>query len=156
MDAALRTVFDTYSVFGVTSAASQGMTSAKFMKIAKDARLPDKRLTTTDIDLAFTKYCPKGAKKLTFDSFLTALDACAARKGVPPETVLGLVAALSASGPSNSGTQAQANKFHDDKSLYTGVYAKGGPTKVPRAHGLAGAARKHTRTTSAMPPPPPL
>lgn len=34
------------------------------------------------------------------------------------------------SGPSFSGTKAEANKFHDDKSLYTGVHANGGPTNV--------------------------
>ena len=27
-----------------------------------------------------------------------------------------------------SGTKAQANKFHDDKNLYTGVHANGGPS----------------------------
>ena len=29
-----------------------------------------------------------------------------------------------------TGTQAQANKFHDDKALYTGVHAKGGPSTI--------------------------
>lgn len=29
--------------------------------------------------------------------------------------------------PQSSGTVAEANKFHDDKSLYTGVHANGGP-----------------------------
>ena len=33
-------------------------------------------------------------------------------------------------GPTFKGTVAEANKFHDDKSLYTGVYAQGGPTNV--------------------------
>ena len=31
---------------------------------------------------------------------------------------------------SSSGTVAESNKFHDDKSLYTGVYKNGGPTNV--------------------------
>lgn len=30
------------------------------------------------------------------------------------------------------GTKAEANKFHDDKNLYTGVHAKGGPSTVDR------------------------
>ena len=33
-------------------------------------------------------------------------------------------------GPAFSGTKADKVKFHDDKSLYTGVYAQGGPTNV--------------------------
>ena len=33
-------------------------------------------------------------------------------------------------GPKFTATVAQANKFHDDKSLYTGVHGKGGPSTV--------------------------
>ena len=36
-------------------------------------------------------------------------------------------------GPSSTGTKAEANKFHDDKSLYTGVHGKGGPSTVDNA-----------------------
>ena len=39
-------------------------------------------------------------------------------------------AIVNAGGPVFTGTKADYNKFHDDKSLYTGVYAKGGPTNV--------------------------
>lgn len=39
-------------------------------------------------------------------------------------------AVISAGGPTFSGTQAEAVKFHDDKSLYTGVHSQGGPTTV--------------------------
>lgn len=35
-------------------------------------------------------------------------------------------------GPKFAGTKADHVKFHDDKNLYTGVYAKGGPTNVDR------------------------
>lgn len=35
-----------------------------------------------------------------------------------------------AGGPTFAGTKADAVKFHDDKSLYTGVYANGGPSTV--------------------------
>lgn len=31
-------------------------------------------------------------------------------------------------GPVFVGTKAEAVKYHDDKSLYTGVYANGGPS----------------------------
>lgn len=39
---------------------------------------------------------------------------------------------LKAGGPVFKGTKAEANKFHDDKSLYTGVYAQGGPSNVDK------------------------
>lgn len=35
---------------------------------------------------------------------------------------------ISAGGPTFTGTKADAVKFHDDKNLYTGVYARGGPS----------------------------
>jgi len=35
-------------------------------------------------------------------------------------------------GPTFTGTKADHVKFHDDKSLYTGVYARGGPTNVDK------------------------
>jgi len=35
-----------------------------------------------------------------------------------------------------SGTKADAVKYHDDKSLYTGVYAAGGPSNVDAGNGM--------------------
>lgn len=46
---------------------------------------------------------------------------------------------LKAEGPSSSGTVAQANKFHDDKSLYTGVY-KAGPSTIDNVITLSNLA----------------
>ncbi len=42
---------------------------------------------------------------------------------------------MNAGGPTYSGTKADAVKYHDDKNLYTGVYAKGGPTNVDAGRG---------------------
>lgn len=42
---------------------------------------------------------------------------------------------LGAGGPVFSGTKADAVKFHDDKNLYTGVYAQGGPSTVDAGNG---------------------
>ena len=50
------------------------------------------------------------------------------KKGVDVGKVAGVIGA--SQGPVLTGTAAQANKFHDDKSLYTGVHAKGGPSTV--------------------------
>lgn len=38
------------------------------------------KITTTDLDLIFSKYKTKGQKKLTFSEFLEALPACADKK----------------------------------------------------------------------------
>ena len=44
-------------------------------------------------------------------------------------------AILAHGGATYSGTKADYVKFHDDKSTYTGVYAKGGPTTVDAGRG---------------------
>ena len=39
---------------------------------------------------------------------------------------------IAVGGPVFHATQAEAVRFHDDKSSYTGVYAQGGPTNVDK------------------------
>ena len=49
-------------------------------------------------------------------------------QGVSTSEIIRIIAA---GAPKAQGvTQAEAVRFHDDKSLYTGVYAKGGPSSV--------------------------
>ena len=49
----------------------------------KDCKLLDKRLTTTQLDLVFTRCLPqKGAKKILLDGYFAALTECATIKKV--------------------------------------------------------------------------
>ena len=57
----------------------------------------------------------------------------AAKKGVSEDELSKAI--IASGGPHFQGTKAEFNKFHDDKSLYTGVYAKGGPTNVDAGRG---------------------
>jgi len=59
---------------------------------------------------------------------MVALVEIAKKKNIDLDTLKSQITA--SGGPVFSGTVAEANKFHDDKSLYTGVYAQGGPTNV--------------------------
>jgi len=59
---------------------------------------------------------------------MAGLGEFAAKKKVEASVVHATVA--ESKGPKLAGTKAEANKFHDDKSLYTGVHAKGGPSTV--------------------------
>eukprot|EP00775_Hariotina_reticulata_P007754 gene7754-7953_t len=104
------------------------MDGKAFVKMCKDCKLMSKGLTTTDVDLIFTKVKAKGARKITFNGFLKAIDDVAAKKGCSLDEVVAAV--INAGGPVDNGTKAEAVKWHDDKSLYTGVYAQGGPTNV--------------------------
>lgn len=56
------------------------MEGKNFIKLCKDCKLMSKALTTTDIDLIFTKVKTKGARKIPFDQFVNAVDAIAAKK----------------------------------------------------------------------------
>lgn len=114
-------------------AAGKEMDGKTFAKLSKDCGLLDKKLTTTDVDIIFAQIKEKTARKITFAEFQKGIPKLAAKKGVTDDV---LIAAITAKGgPQFTGTKADAVKFHDDKSLYTGVYAKGGPTNVDAGRG---------------------
>lgn len=104
------------------------MDGKTFTKFAKDTKLVDKKLTVTDVDLIFAKAKAKTERRITYVEFQNALGLIADKKGTTADAIKEQV--LSSGGPTFSGTKADNVKFHDDKSLYTGVYAQGGPTNV--------------------------
>jgi len=107
------------------------MDSAHLMKLCRDAQLIDGRLTRTNIDLIFTKVTGKNSKRLNYRQFLMAIQLFAEKKRMHPTKVMMQV--VSIQGPSVSGTVANPNRFHDDKTTYTGVHTQGGPTKHDNA-----------------------
>jgi hypothetical protein len=121
------------SVFKSFSGGKAEMSNKEFLKINKDCGLIDKKYTSTDIDINFAKVKNKASKNITFQEFESALQLAAQKKGIDYTAIVEKV--LSSSGPVFIGTKAEYNKFHDDKSLYTGVYAKGGPTNVDAGNG---------------------
>lgn len=96
-----------------------------------------KTFTSTDADLLFNKVKAKGERKINFATFRDhVIPEIAAKKKTTPEAIATI---LAHGAPQSSGTVADAVKFHDDKSLYTGVYKAGGPSNVDRdPHSLAG------------------
>nr|PIM01466.1 p25-alpha family protein [Toxoplasma gondii COUG] len=116
------------AVFKSFTHDAPAMDGRTFVKLCKDCKAFDKNYTTTDADLIFTKVKAKGAKTITFAEFQAAIDLIAEKKKVSAQELAAQIS--SASGPVYSGTKALPNKFHDDKSLYTGVHANGGPSTV--------------------------
>jgi hypothetical protein len=55
---------------------------------------------------------------------------------------------LAQGGPVFTGTKADAVKYHDDKSLYTGVYTNGGPTTVGGTGGISDISQLCDRTAA--------
>ena len=121
-------------VFKHFSGGANDMDGKTFAKLAKDTKILDKNLTTTDIDLIFAKVKDKAARKITFDQFKAAVALCAAKKKIGEGDLEAKL--LAAGGPVFSGTKAENVKYHDDKSLYTGVYAAGGPSTVDAGNGM--------------------
>lgn len=116
-------------------AGQPGMDGKTFAKVCKDCHLLDKTFTPTDVDLIFAKVVPKGARRIDMTQFSSALEHVATKKKVGVEAVHGAIS--SSSGPVLHGTHADAVRFHDDKSTYTGVHQHGGPEAVAVGSGTA-------------------
>ena len=116
------------SIFSSFAGGKAEMSNKEFLKANKDCGLIDKKYTSTDIDINFAKIKAKTSKTITFQQFEAGLKLASDKKGLEYDALIEKV--LASSGPVFKGTKAEYNKFHDDKSLYTGVYAKGGPTNV--------------------------
>jgi len=120
---------DLHEIFVKFSPANpKEMDGREFAKLCKDCKLLNKKVTTTDVDLAFAKVKTKGARKITYDQFVAALNIFADKEKVPHGEYHAKIAG--SHGPEFHGTKADAVKWHDDKTTYTGVYAQGGPTNV--------------------------
>jgi len=105
------------------------MDSAAFVKWNRDLKLLGKGYTTTDCDLIFQKSKAGGnyAKRITFTEFRqVAIPLISQAKRCSEQDIL--VRCQKTQGKVLRGTVAQYNKFHDDRSTYTGVHQQGGPT----------------------------
>jgi phosphorylcholine metabolism protein LicD len=105
------------------------MESKTFIKFLKDTKSLNKNsFTSGDADLIFQKYKTKyGSKSLNYYVFRTAMiPDIAVKKSLEVEKYLQKLAHCE--GPVLHATQAEANRFHDDKSTYTGAHAQGGPS----------------------------
>lgn len=124
----LQAAFEAFASFG--GAPSKDMDNSHFNKMMKEAGIVDKVFTVTDSDLLFNKVKAKGERRLSFGAFRDGvIPEVAAKKKTTPEAI---AEKFCSSSPQSRSTQAEATRFHDDKSQYTGVYKAGGPTNVDR------------------------
>jgi len=123
-----------FSTFAAASKSSKSdsmslLDSSRFAKLCVDGSLYDKaNFTKENVDIVFTKHKSAVIKRrMDFEGFQNALLDIAARKKVPLGDMVDHLMDSAAGGPSNSGTTAESNRFHDDKNTYTGAYKNGGP-----------------------------
>lgn len=127
-------VFGEFAIFGLPKVAiisqptplQMEMDSKQFMKLCKECRLCTGMASAAAVDLCFAKAKQRNARKIGFSEFLVALAMLAQEKGLPESKVMAMVGAIEA--PRRNSTTPEFCRFHDDKSTFTGVYARGGPS----------------------------
>lgn len=117
--------------------AGESMDGSEFSKFCIDCKLIEKGFRKEDIATTFAQVCPRGKRKITtqtgadgFSQYDKLLSLLAEKKKVP---VPDIFRAVIGGEKSSSGTKADAVRFHDDKTLYTGSHG------ANEAHGRAGA-----------------
>lgn len=100
------------------------MTNLAFVKFCRDTKLNDAKFVKAGIDLIWTR-CAKKEKKVKFEVFQLMLDEIAATKGTSREVLDDYI--LRNAKVVVQGTRG-SSKFYDDKSNWTGVAKKGGPS----------------------------
>ena len=105
--------------------------SKQFIKLCKDLKLLDKKFTSGDADLTFTKALRKNGVVKYDDFRVQILDDIASKKG---KDVNQVVKKLSEhEGPILTATVAEKVRFHDDSSTFTGAQAKNFKNNIEEA-----------------------
>jgi hypothetical protein len=146
-EAVLREMFASFCSVGGGRAVGMELDGPKFVKMCKQYNVIDRKFTSTDADIIFAgvlaKAQDRGKRRISYDEFLSqAIPEIARRKRLPEQSVIDAIvtqAGYDGARPRfNTGTTtAEANRFHDDHSLYTGVYARGGPTNTNDGYSLS-------------------
>jgi len=125
---------------------NNGLDNREFDKMLTDCGLFNKHFKKNDSAIVFDKALSKGQRKITVDEFKEALRKIADKRMSSTEEVQKLVE--NSAGPIIKGTQADAVRFHGDKSTYTGAHT----FNEKHGEGLGsgeGEAARHERITAA-------
>ena len=118
-------LLDIYTSF---ANGKQEMESQQFLKLCKECKIIDKQYNINEVDIDFAKVRCSALKTINFQEFEKAIHLIAKKKQMHTKE---LVNQIISHGPATfSGTKADKVRLHDDKSTYTGVYARGGPRTV--------------------------
>ncbi|XP_068607245.1 tubulin polymerization-promoting protein family member 2 [Brachionichthys hirsutus] len=126
----VETSFQKFAVHGDTKATGKEMSGKNFAKICKDCQIVDgKNVTTTDVDIVFSKVKAKSARVITFEQFNRALTELAPKrfKGKSkPEALQQLYGLIAGKEPANMGVtkaaKAAAVDRLTDATKYTGTH----------------------------------
>ncbi|XP_047435304.1 tubulin polymerization-promoting protein family member 2 [Mugil cephalus] len=156
--AEVETAFQKFAVHGDTKATGKEMNGKNFAKLCKDCRITDgKNVTTTDVDIVFSKVKAKSARVITFEQFNQALTELAPKrfKGKNKDEALQqLYGLIVGKEPTNVGVtkvaKAAAVDRLTDTTKYTGLHkerfdesgkgkGKAGREEIPDTSGYVSA-----------------
>ncbi|XP_076843796.1 tubulin polymerization-promoting protein family member 3-like [Brachyhypopomus gauderio] len=128
--AEVETAFRKFAVHGDSKATGKEINGKNFVKLCKDCKVIDgKNVTSTDVDIVFSKVKAKSARVITFEQFMQAMAELAPKrfKGKDQQEALQLLNGLIAGKePANVGvtkvTKAAAVDRLTDSSKYTGAH----------------------------------
>lgn len=110
-------VQDVYIAF----AGTNGLDNAEFEKVCEDCGLFDKSFAVVDCDLIFSSVKGRTARKIEYEEFKNTVRKIAKRKGCETQEIQKQI--CKTGGPIHKGTEAGFNRFHDDKTSYTGTHS---------------------------------
>uniref|UniRef100_A0AAR2LGS4 Tubulin polymerization-promoting protein family member 3 n=2 Tax=Pygocentrus nattereri TaxID=42514 RepID=A0AAR2LGS4_PYGNA len=126
----LLNAFKRFAVHGDTKASGKEMNGKNWAKLCKDCKVIDgKNITSTDVDIVFTKVKAKSSRVMTYEEFQKALEELAPKKfkGQSKEEALqSIYKLIEGKEPTNVGvTKVAKTKAVDrltDTSKYTGSH----------------------------------
>ncbi|KAM5235249.1 tubulin polymerization-promoting protein family member 2 [Ctenodactylus gundi] len=122
--------FHRFAVFGDSSSSGTEMTNKNFSKLCKDCNIMDgKTVTSTDVDIVFSKVKAKNARTITYLQFQDAMKELGQKrfKGMSPDEALeNIFKLMEGKDPATTGvtkaTTAGAVDRLTDTSKYTGTH----------------------------------
>ncbi|XP_063688098.1 tubulin polymerization-promoting protein family member 2-like [Bolinopsis microptera] len=122
--------FANFSKFGDTKSTGKELDNQKFSKLCKDSGIMGKLVTSTDVDIIFSKYKPKGGRTITLKEFNLILDDLCVKRFPKKETLdekkEAIRTLIAGKGPTTKGTTKVSTKGVTDRltdtSRYTGSH----------------------------------
>ncbi|XP_076983419.1 tubulin polymerization-promoting protein family member 2 [Tamandua tetradactyla] len=122
--------FQRFAAFGESSGSGIEITNKNFSKLCKDCDIMDgKRVTSTDVDIVFSKVKAKNARTITFSQFQEAMKELGQKrfKGKTPDEVLeNIYKLMEGKDPATTGTTKATTVGGVDRltdtSKYTGTH----------------------------------
>jgi len=113
-------------VFKTYMGSDEKFEARDLRKLCQDCCLHCRKFRPTDLDIIFASVKEKGKITINFEGFKDCIRGIAKKKQCPVKAVQAAVAEREALGMEFNATQADAVRLHDDKTLYTGIHARGG------------------------------